>query len=119
MDIAAFLSVPAAIEFQAKHGWDRIRRDCHGLAARTLERICDMTGLQPIGRDGDFGQMVAIPVPAMDQLLLKETLFDRYRIEIPITSHKDQLFIRLSIQGYNTVNDADALVEAVREIYTL
>jgi isopenicillin-N epimerase len=118
-DIAAFLSVPAAIEFQAKHGWDRIRQDCHGLAARTLERICDMTGLQAIGRDGDFGQMVAIPVPAMDPLLLKETLFDRYRIEIPITSHKDQLFIRLSIQGYNSVNEADALVEAVREIYTL
>ncbi len=118
-DIAAFLSVSVAIEFQAKHGWDHIRQDCHGMAARTLRRICDMTGLEPIGRDSDFGQMVAIPVPAMDPQLLKETLLDRYRIEIPITSHKDHQFIRLSVQGYNTVSDTDTLVEAVRQIYTL
>ena len=60
--------------------------------------------------------MVVIPVPSMNPQLLKEALFDRYRIEIPITSHKDWLFIRLSIQGYNTLEDVDALVEAVREI---
>ncbi len=116
-DIAAFLSVPAAIEFQARHDWDRVRTRCHTLAAQTLRRICDMTGLQPVCQDADFAQMVVIPVPAMDPQALKETLFERYRIEIPVTSHRERLFIRLSIQGYNTPDDADALVEAVREIY--
>jgi isopenicillin-N epimerase len=118
-DIAAFLSVPAAIEFQKEHDWDRIRKDCHALAAQTLQRICNMTGTPPICQDADFGQMVVIPVPTMNPELLKETLFDRYRIEVPVTSHEDRLFIRLSIQGYNTVNDADALVDAVRETYKL
>lgn len=116
-DLAAFLSVPAAIEFQANHNWDRIRRDCHALAAQTLQRITEFTGLQPICQDGDFGQMVVIPVPAMNPQELKQTLFARYRIEVPITAHQNQLFIRLSVQGYNTVSDADALVEAVQEIY--
>lgn len=118
-DIAAFLSVPAAIEFQAQHDWEQIRQHCHALAARTLGRICALTGLRPICDDADFGQMVAIPVPATNPERLKETLFDRYRIEIPITSHKDQLFVRLSIQGYNTTDDADALVAAIQKIYTL
>ena len=118
-DIAAFLSVPAAIEFQTGHAWHRIRQGCHALAAQTVQRICDITGLPPICHDGDFGQMVVIPVPAMDPEFLKRTLFDSYRIEIPVTSHKDRLFLRLSIQGYNTVNDADALVDAVKEIYAL
>jgi isopenicillin-N epimerase len=118
-DLSAFLSVPAAIEFQAQHDWDRIRRECHALAAQTLRRVCAMTGLSPVCQDADFGQMVVIPVPPMNADLLKQTLFERYRIEIPVTSHQDRLFIRLSIQGYNTTEDADALVKAIREIYAL
>ena len=118
-DLAAFLSVPAAIAFQERHGWDRVRRDCHGLAAETLHRICDLTGLEPISSDSDFGQMVAIPVPPMDPARLKQTLFEPYRIEIPVTGHRDRMFLRLSIQAYNTRADADALVEAVKAIYRL
>ena len=118
-DLSAFLSVPAAIEFQAQHGWDQIRSECHALAGQTLRRICKMTGLSPVCADADFGQMVVISVPPMNADLLKQTLFERYHIEIPVTSHQDQLFVRLSVQGYNTVEDADALVEALREIYAL
>lgn len=118
-DLAAFLTVPAALEFQARHGWDQVRRDCHRLAAETLERICSLTGLSPVCTDADFGQMVVIPVPPMDADQLKTLLFDRHRIEIPVTTHKDRLFVRISIQGYNTREDADALVAAIREIYAL
>ena len=53
----------------------------------------------------------------MDPLNLKDKLFDHYRIEVPITTHKNWLFIRLSIQAYNNASDADALVQAVQEIY--
>jgi len=115
-DLAAFLSVPAALAFLARHDWNRVRAECHALAAETLHRVCAFTGLNPIGRDADFGQMVAIPVPSMDADHLKETLFDRFRIEVPVTSHRDRLFVRLSLQGYNTPEEADALVAALREI---
>jgi isopenicillin-N epimerase len=118
-DIASFLSVPVAIRFQKEHNWDKVRRDCHVLAKETLEKICSLTGLDPICDDQDFGQMVAIPVPALNADLLKNTLFERFRIEIPVTTHEDRLFIRLSLQGYNTREDMDALVHAVRETYQL
>ncbi len=118
-DLSAFLTVPAAIEFQARHHWESVRRDCHALAAETLGRICELTGLPPICADADFGQMVAIPVPAMDANLLKQTLFERYRIEVPVTSHQGRLFVRISVQGYNTRADAEALVRAVGEIFRL
>ena len=78
-----------------------------------------MTGLKPVCADTDFGQMVVIPVPALKADLLQETLFKRYRIEIPVTSHKHYRFLRLSVQGYNTREDTDALVAAVRAIYRL
>lgn len=118
-DLAAFLAVPAAIEFQARHDWDRVRRECHALVGETLQRLCALTGLPPACEDADFAQMGVIPVPPMDADCLKETLFERYRIEIPVTSHKDRLFLRLSLQGYNTREDVDALVKAIREIYSL
>jgi isopenicillin-N epimerase len=118
-DLSAFLSVPAAIEFQARHGWDQVRSNCHALAAQTLQRICKMTGLSPVSADADFGQMVVIPLPPMNVELLKQILFERYNIEIPVTAHQDHLFVRLSVQGYNTVEDADALVQALCEIYAL
>ncbi len=118
-DIAAYLSVPAAIEFQAQHDWDRVRQRCHAMAAQTLHRLCAITSLQPISQDDDFAQMVAIPVPPMDAQLLKDTLLARYRIEIPVTSHQDRLFVRLSVQGYNTSEEMDALADALRELYSV
>jgi len=87
--------------------------------AETQRRLCAMTGLSPIGEEDDFGQMVSIPVPSMDADVLKDTLFERHRIEVPVTSHGDRLFVRLCVQGYNTQEDMDTLVEAVREIYGL
>jgi isopenicillin-N epimerase len=118
-DLSAFLTVPAAIAFQARHDWDRVRRECHALAAETLHRICAVTGLEPVCEDADFGQMAVIPVPPMDPAVLQEALFERHRIEIPVTTHRDRLFLRVSFQGYNTREDAEALVAAIRVIYNL
>ena len=50
---------------------------------------------------------------------VKETLYDDYRIEVPVTSFDGQYFIRACFQEYNTPDDADKLVEAVKEIFTL
>jgi selenocysteine lyase/cysteine desulfurase len=63
--------------------------------------------------------MVVIPVPAMNPEHLKDLLFRQFRIEVPVTTHKDQQFIRISIQAYNTPSDADALLAAVKTIYRL
>jgi isopenicillin-N epimerase len=115
-DLSAYLSVPAAIEFQRRHEWHEVRRRCHELAAETLARITRLTGLEPVCREGDFAQMVVIPVPRMDPSTLKSVLFERYRIEVPVTLHGGRLFVRLSVQGYNGRADLDALVAALAEI---
>ncbi len=38
-DVAAFLTVPAAIEYQASHDWDAQRERCHQLAMETQRRV--------------------------------------------------------------------------------
>ncbi len=112
-DLSAFLAVPAAIDFQAGHGWDEVRPRCHALLGETRDRIRARTGLAPICADRDFGQMVAIALPPCDPEALRAALFERHRIEVPITTHRGRQFVRPSFQGYNTRADADALVAAL------
>lgn len=114
-DLSAFLSVPAAIEFQRSHGWDAVRARCHALAARARERVQALTGLPHPCAEADFAQMVALPFPRTDPATLKEALWRR-RIEIPVTTHRDHLFVRLSVQGYNTEADLEALLTALHAL---
>jgi isopenicillin-N epimerase len=47
-DLSAFLTVPAAIDFQAANHWDEQRLRCHALVSDTRRRINELTGFDPI-----------------------------------------------------------------------
>lgn len=113
-DLAAYLTVPAAIEWQAAHDWTRVRRDCHERVCAFRRRVDARTGLSPICPDDALGQMAAIAFPpVMTPEALKGHLWDKHRIEVPITVHEGQTFVRVSIQGYNTETDLDELYRAL------
>jgi isopenicillin-N epimerase len=117
-DMAAYLSVPAAIDFQERHDWDTVRGRCHALAREARARLTDLTGLRPIAPDSPdwFAQMIAVPLPPSDPLELKRRLYDDYRIEVPIIDWPGQLMVRISFQGYNTADDLDRLIQALVEL---
>jgi len=120
-DIAAFLSVPAAIEFQQTHHWDDIRVACHDLAVESQGRICNLTGLAPLHTDTEtwFRQMFTAPLPAnTDILALKARLYNEYNIEVPLIAWKDHKLIRVSIQAYNSRRDVDRLLRALKACLT-
>jgi isopenicillin-N epimerase len=112
-DLAAFLSVPAAIELQARHDWPAQRARCHDLAIATMHRALTRNGLAPIAQDDDFVQMVAIPVRCNDAAALQRRLFDDHRIEVPVTQHGDTTMVRMSAQAYTTPAEAEALLDAL------
>ena len=117
-DLAAFLSVPAAIAFQEQHGWHSIRADCHNLATQARRRINYITGLESICPEGNiwFSQMCAIRVPKLGNNHYQPRLYENYRIEIPVIQWQGDTFLRLSVQGYNQETDIDLLVRAVGEL---
>ena len=118
-DIAAFLSVPAAIDFQREQDWDRVRARSRSLIRAAQQQIQSLIGTALICANPDewLGQMVALPLPdGVDGAVLKARLYDEYRIEIPFTNWGGQFFLRLSIQGYNTQDDVDALQSALTEL---
>lgn len=118
-ELSAFLTVPAAIDFQAQHNWDVHRARCHRLAAQLHDRLCTHFGLQPLstGSHDWFAQMVSVPLPACNAADVKRCLIDDFRIEVPLTRYDERDFIRISFQAYNTQADADALFNALCEIF--
>src|SRR5690606_7941197 len=102
-DLSAFLSVPAAIEFQAARDWDAVRVRCHALAADAQRRISELTGIPAPVPEHSFAQMALCELPAdTDLSMLKTRLYDGFRVEIPVIAWGGRKFIRVSIQGYNT-----------------
>jgi isopenicillin-N epimerase len=115
-DYSAYLSVPAAIRFQEEHDWPAVRARCHILLTETLARIAAVTGLPPAypAHPESFHQMAIARIPQQGNLrAFKERLFEVYRIEIPCNEWQGQHFVRISVQGYNTAQDLDTLVEAL------
>jgi isopenicillin-N epimerase len=105
-DPAAFLTVPAAIEWQREHDWDGERERCRALAARTP----DLLGLDALGTGL---QMVSMRLTADAPEDLQELLYDKHRIEIPVFDSAVGRIIRASFQGYNDESDLEALATAL------
>jgi isopenicillin-N epimerase len=118
-DLAAYLSVPAAIDFQREHDWDSVRLHSHRLAVEASARINALTGLPPICPDGDeawFAQLFAARLPTCDLEALKARLYDEHRVETPLIRWNGQSFVRVSFQAYNDEADADALLRALAQL---
>ena len=47
---------------------------------------------------------------------IKEVLFNKYKIEIPLMKSDDQLFIRMSVQCYNAQKDIDYLFNVLEKL---
>jgi isopenicillin-N epimerase len=114
-DIAAFLSVPAAIQFQREHDWPRVRSGCHELVRDARHRVSTLTGLPPLTPDEPewFAQMAALPLPPCHLDILKVRMYDEFRVEVPVVHWNGRHFVRISIQGYNTQAEVERLVAAL------
>ncbi|TMI80026.1 MAG: aminotransferase class V-fold PLP-dependent enzyme [Bacillati bacterium ANGP1] len=117
-DIAAFLAVPAAIDFLRRHNWTAVRRACHAVARTARARLLAAGRMEPLSADSPrwYAQMVSVPVPLADAERARTRLWQEFNIEAPITAWNGRCLVRASIQGYNTPADVDALVTAVARL---
>lgn len=121
-DISAYLSVPAAIDFQNEHDWPAVGETCHALLAASLDRLAQITGEpSPYQAQNErlFQQMGVAPIPPQPDLpAFKQRLYDDYRIEVPCFAWQGRHLVRISVQGYNSAEDLARLEEAVAALLT-
>jgi len=117
-DISAFLTAPAAIKFLQENDWETKSRECRELISANYKRFCDLVGSQPICpiTEEFLGQMCSIPINCDKPAVLKDLLFDNYQIEIPVMKIDDDVYLRISVNAYNSQSDLDKLYAAVEDI---
>ena len=117
-DFSAFLTVPKAIEFLEKNDWKSVRKNCHELGLKNVSRFCELLNSKPLAplTNEFFGQLFSIPIRTKEPEKLQKLLFNQYKIEIPVMRQDDAVYIRYSIQVFNSQADLDILFEVLTEI---
>jgi isopenicillin-N epimerase len=109
-DPTAWLAVPDAIAFHRRHADPA---GCRARALALMHRVAARSGLAPIAPDDGLTQMVPLPVRCDDPEALRQRLFERHGIEVPVTGHRGRHFVRASVQVYNSDGDLRRLEDAL------
>lgn len=117
-DHSAFLCTPTVINFLKENDWKTKSEACKQIVFKNYQRFCDLLQTQPIAPiTSEFlGQMASIPVKTSKPAELKDLLYDQYKIQIPVMPLNDKVYLRYSINAYNTQEDLEVLYRALEDI---
>ncbi len=117
-DYSAFLTIPKAIEFMKQYNWKEVSERCKKLVRDNAIRFCELAGTQPLCpiTDEFLGQLFSIPINTKEPEKLQRHLFEHYKIEIPVMRHGDKVYLRYSINAFNSQHDLDVLYNAISEL---
>ncbi|MDP6853308.1 MAG: aminotransferase class V-fold PLP-dependent enzyme [Candidatus Marinimicrobia bacterium] len=115
-DMTPFLTVPSAISFMQENDWESHAEVNRNLVRETRRQILDITGTKAICPDSWLGQMASIPLPISDAQNFKRQLRDKYKIQVPVFEWEGENYLRFSFHLYNTEEDAQRLIEAIRQL---
>jgi isopenicillin-N epimerase len=117
-DFSAYLTIPASIKFMTDYNWIKKADECKDLLLNSAERLSqflDSKPLAPLNKDF-FGQLCSCPIRSNNPVPLKRTLFEKYKIQIPVIESNSNIYLRFSIQVFNDEKDIDRLICALEDI---
>lgn len=130
-DPTPWLCLPDAIRFlESLHddGLAGLRRRNHELAIAARRLLCDAVGVEPPCPEEMLGSMAAVPLwldesAEKDALLshpVHNRLLEEFGIDVPVYYWPDtpHLWIRISAQAYNSLDQYQRLADALRELKT-
>ncbi len=121
-DLAAWLTIPDALDFWDSIGADQVREHNHALCRAGKELLEEAWGVAPIqspGRDA-MGSMaiVALPESIQGQCATPDALMvhlhDVHHVEVPVIEWKGAWHVRISAHVHNRLADYERLAGAVR-----
>jgi isopenicillin-N epimerase len=114
-NLSAFLSVPAAIDYQRGRDWATVRERCAGEAAHLHDRLLALPDVRPVSQGAEplFRQIVSVLLPEGTDPQVQHKLFAEHRIEVPVVDIQPGRLLRASVAAYNERRELDALVDAL------
>ncbi len=117
-DFSAFLAVTMSIIFMNDHKWPEVSKKCHEMVLVNAPLFYELLGSKPISplTNEWIGQMISIPIKTKEPEILQRKLFKEFNIEIPIMRQGDDIYMRYSINAFNSIQDLEALHNALTTI---
>ncbi len=114
-DFSAFCTLPTCVEFMAKHNWPEVARYYRNMVREQAPRFFELLNSKPISplTDDWLGQMISVKINTDQPELLQRTLFTEYKVEVPIMVQNADIYLRYSLNAFNTIEDLDALYNAL------
>ena len=115
-DMSAFLTMPTVINFLKDNNWNEISKICKKNTIIARDKINNFLNSEPICDNKFLGQMASIQIKHDNPKSIYEMLYKKYKIQIPLFIWKDTTFLRFSMQAYNSIDDIDRLIVALKII---
>ena len=123
-DPSPWLAAPAGLDFMRDVlGIDAMRAYNHGLAWDGAQMLAARWKRHWTTPEKTVGCMASVPLPerlgpadAATATRLRDVLFFEHRIEIPVFARNGALWVRLSAQVYNDLDDVEQLARAVETL---
>ena len=117
-DISAFLTVPAIMKFFEENDLEKRKSECRKIVLEQYPEFCELLKTEPLCPLSEefLGQMCSIPIRTDNPFDLKETLYNDYKIEIPVMQRGNENYLRISYQVYNSIEDLEYLKETIKKL---
>lgn len=117
-DFSAFLTVPHAIKFMEENNWEKVSANSRKLVKENAPELCKILGTTPISplTDDFVLQLFSAPIKTSQPEKLKQHLYENYKIEIPVMRQNEDVYLRYSINAFNTQADLDKLFSSIKKI---
>ena len=120
-DITSILGAASAVQWGDTIGWERIRNHNHDMAVWAQSLLTSTWQTDPLTpSDGSLmGSMVTVELPAcgisdqQDADLLRDWIYDTYKVEIAVLVWQNTAVVRVSAQLYTTPEDLKRLLDAI------
>tara|TARA_B110000263_G_scaffold209670_1_gene191833 strand:+ start:1813 stop:3003 length:1191 start_codon:yes stop_codon:yes gene_type:complete len=127
-DLSAYLTIPTILNFFKKHDWNNVRSDCHNLILDVKDMFSKLgSKCQPTSNnENHIGQMLSFKLNQESKLIdnvinnpnqveeVQNIIFNQSKIHIPIIIWDEQVFMRVSIQAYNSRDDINVMFEMLK-----
>jgi isopenicillin-N epimerase len=118
-DPSPFLAAPDALGLMQEYGVARVLAHNHTLAWQAGRYLSERWGTALDVSEAMVGSMIAVPIPAgfgsavEDAWRLRDALLFDDRIEAKINAVRGRLWVRVSAQVYNSMDDVVRLADAI------
>ena len=115
-DPSPYLTVPDVIAFLKKYNWKDVSLNCRKINIEARKLVNKTLNKTPISDDEFIGQMSAIEIKCTDSIQLIKKLYEDFKIVVPIVKWENKMLLRFSIQAYNSMEDIEKLIFAMKKL---